>query len=501
MPPLAPAGFAAAAAFLSTPVIGGITIGGILTTAALSGASFLLSAAFAPKISQAQQELDEGKKIVVQQAVPDQLLIYGRALVGGPVFFHECKPPYLYLGIVLCSHEIDGVEVVRIGNDIINLDANGNATDIKYNDGTNVYLKVSIQKGTTTQGVDPILAADFPDLESTFKQEGYATAVLKMLHSKPGLSVDAAAEDHERVWGNGTPKPSFLVRGMKVYDPRKAHHDIDDSSTWEWSDTASLCLAHYMTYIKGFNRSWSKINLDDLIDSANSDDEQVQLLSGSFESRYSVNGVVDTSTEPIQPVLDMLTANMGHIVWRDGKYSILSGVPRPAVWTFNDNSARGSMNVRYQRPTAELVNIVRTQFTSPEREYQSAEGPVLRNNDYITADNEEHEISIILPFTATHTRAQRLAKIVMERARLGKLITRRESIEALIVSAVDHVNIESDFRSVVGMLGEINAAKLAEDTLEVDIEMEEYSDSIYDWDAAVDEQSFEMPVTELVGVN
>lgn len=493
MPMLAPAGFAAAAAFFATPIIGAVTIGGLLTTVALSGASYLINSAMS-RSSGGSTQADQGQKLTVQQAVPIQRLIYGRALVGGPLFFYECKPPFLYLGIILCSHEIEGVDEVRIGDTRIAMDANGNAVNVEFNDGTTSYLQVSIQNGTDTQGVDPILAADFPELEATFAQEGHATVVLKMYYG-------ADATDHEKYWGVGSPKPYFLVKGMKVYDSRKAHHDIDDSSTWEWSDNASLCLAHYLTYVKGFNRSWSKINLDDLSESADHDDEQIQLLSGEFESRYSVNGVVDTSVEPVQPVMDMLTANVGHLVWKDGKYSILSGVPRPAVWTLNDNSARGTMNARYQRPTRDLVNVVRTRFTSPEREYQTAEGPVLRNVAYIATDGEEHEISITLPFTATHTRAQRIGKIVMERARFGKLISRSESLEAIILSAVDKVNIESDFRPIVGMLAEINAIKLSEETLEVEIEMEEFSNDIFNWSAALDEQAFVIDPAELEGVN
>lgn len=492
MPVLAPAAFAAAASFFATPVFGAITFGSIATTLALSGASFLINAALAP--SGGRTPADQGQKLTVQQAVPGQRLIYGRALVGGPIFFYEAKPPYLYIGIILCSHEIDGVDEIRIGDEPVVIDANGNAINSKFNDGLVSYLKVSIQNGTDTQGIDPILNADFPELEATYAQEGHATAVLRLYY---GIDAD----DHEKFWGSGSPRPHFLVKGMKCYDPRKASHDIADRLTWEWTDNASLCLADYLTNRKGFNRHWSKINMNDLTESANIDDQQMALLDGSFEARYTVNGVVDTSVEPVQPVLDMLTANVGHLVWRDGKYSILSGAPRAAVWTLNDNSARGTMNARYHRSSKDLVNVVRTRFTSPEREYQTAEGPVLKNLSYIAIDGEEHEITITLPFTASHTRAQRIAKIVMERARLGKLITRRESIEALILSAVDKVNIESDFRPILGMVAEINRINLSEETLEVEIEMEEFSNDIFDWVAAVDEQPFELIATELQGVN
>lgn len=499
MPALAAGGaYAAAVAFFATPVIGGITVGSIAATAALSGASYLLSAALAPQAPKAAQ--DQGQKLTVQQAVPIQRLIYGRALVGGPLFFYECKPPYLYLGIVLCSHEIDSVEEVRIGDITVVLDGDGNAINAKFHTATRSLLKVSIRTGTATQAIDPILAADFPELSSTFCQKGHATAVLRLDYN--GDSDPAqSAKQHEQYWGSGSPKPYFLVKGMKVYNPRRASHSASDPTTWEWSDNASLCLAHYLTYAKGCNRSWGQIDIDALAAAADDDDEQMFLLDGTYESRYSINGVVDTASEPAQVVLDMLTANLGRLIWRDGVYGLYSGVRRDPVWTLTDDSARGPMDVRYSRPRRELVNLVRTVFTSPEREYQTANGPVLRNDAYVTADGEEHEITITLPYTATHTRAQRIAKATLERARLGKLVTRRESIEALRLSAADVINLQSNFLPSLTMVAEINALKLAADTLEIEIEAEEFSNGIYDWSAADDEQAFTIQPTALEGVS
>lgn len=492
-PPLVGAAAAAAVtAFFATPIIAGVTVGSLALTLALSGASYIISAALAPQAPKAAA--DQGQKLTVQQAVPSQRLIYGRALVGGPLFFYECKPPYLYLGIVLCSHEIDSVEEVRIGSNPVVFDGAGNAINSKFNNGTDSLLQCSIRTGTDSQAIDPILAADFPELPSTFRQRGHATAVLK-------LNYAGNATNHEKYWGVGSPKPYFLVKGMKVYDPRKASHDSADSTTWEWSDNASLCLANYLTFPKGCNRDWSQIDVAALATAASHDDEQVQLLDGTFESRYSINGVIDTQAEPAQVVLDLLTANLGKLIWRSGQYTILSGVPRSATWTLNDDSARGSMDARFSRPSRQDINTVRTVFTAPDREYQTANGPVIQNAAYLAADGEEHSITITLPYTATHTRAQRIAKATMERARIGKLITRRESIEAIRLSASDIVNVESAFLPSLGMIGEINALKLSPDSLEVEIELEEYSTSIFDWSAATDEQAFSIAPTELSGVN
>lgn len=484
--------------FFATPLIsvGGatlLTVGGLATTVALSGASYVLNKAMAPKIS--SSGIDEGQKITVQQAVPSQRLIYGAALVGGPIFFYECKPPYLYVGVVLASHEIEAVVESRIGGSKVTFDGSGAASSVNFVNGSTPYVYASIRTGSATQAQDPLIAADFAEIaaDANWRQKGHATIVLK-------CDYGTSATDHEKYWGSGSPQFQFLVKGVKVYDPRDPTQDIADESTWQWSDNPSLCLAHYLTSAKGCRLDWDVIDIDALKVAASHDDESVTLADGSVEKRYTLNGVVDLTGDPADTVFNMLTANLGRLVWRNGKYVIISGVPRSPVWTLNDDSARGDMSVRMHRDRKSLVNVVRTVFTAPDREYQTANGPVIRNTAYIAADGEEHEITITLPFTASHTTAQRIAKATMERARYGKAITRRESIDAIRLDAADVVNIEVGFLPILGGTFEINSTKLDHERIEIEIEAEEYSDDFYAWTTA-DEQAFTIAPAELAGVN
>ena len=491
MPFAAPAALAPLISFFATPIIGGLTVGGLVTTVALSGASYVVNKALAPKVK--GLGIDEGQKSTIQQAVPSQRLIYGRALVGGPIFFYECKPPYLYIGIVLASHEIDAVEKIQINGKEVLFDGTGAAATVNFVNGTTPYVYRSVRLGTDSQAIDPILAADFPELPSTFRQRGHATVVLKCYYG-------SGADDHEKYWGSGAPQFLFLVRGMKVFDPTDPSQLVDTPSTWQWSNKASLCQAHYLTYAKGCARPWSAVDIDALAEAARADYESVTLASGEVEARYTVNGVVDLSADPFETMQNLLTANLGRLIWREGVYVFRSGVPRDPVWTLNDDTARGDMTVRKDRDRAGLINVVRTVFVAKDREYQTANGPVLRNATYVTEDGQEHEMTLTLPFTDSHTMAQRIGKAVMERSRLGKLVTRRESIDAMRLNAGDIVNIEVGFLPVLGGTFEVNACKLNHETFEIEIEAEEYDDSIYAWSTA-DEQAFTIAPVELAGVN
>lgn len=488
MPPVV----AAVSGFLVTTI--GVSLGSVVTTIALSGAAYILNKALAPKLGGGSIDQQAEQKVVQRAATPVQRIIYGRSLVAGDLFFLECKPPYLYYGLILASHEIDGIDEIRIGDVLVNVDSNGNATNAPYYDGVTVYAQFSIRNGTDTQAIDPILAADFTELPATFRQLGHATVVVKMHYG-------ASATVHEKVWGAQAPQTKFIVRGKKVFNPNDPTQSFSDPTTWKFSDTASLCVADYLTFAKGGRVSWNDIDIDALKIAAAADEINIQLASGSNEKRYTCNGVITLDNEPIDNIQNLLTANIGRLIWHNGKYAVLSGVARTASWTITDDTARGGMEMRYARPKRELVNTVRTRFTAPDREYQLSNGPVLQNASYLLADGEEFSVAADLPFTSTHTRAQRIGKIIMEKSRLGKYVTRRESLDAIRLSAADIVNIQSNFLPSSNSAYELNVVRL-EDSFEFDMEFEEYDSArIYAWDPAVDEKPFTLAPAELAGVN
>lgn len=492
MPPV----IAGAAAIAGTTIFGTVTIGSLVTTLAFGAGSFLLNKAFAPK-PQSGGFIDQGHKILARQAVPTQRFILGRALVSGPLFFLEKKPPYLYYGIILASHEIDGVDEIRMGNTRIFVDGDGNATSPPYKDGSDTFFQVSIRNGTDDQAIDPILSADFPELAAkaaTWRQRGHATAVCKMDYGN-------STSQHEEIWGNEQPNPLFLVRGAKVYDPRKTSHNVNNKDTWEFSDNSSLCQAYYLTHSKGARVNWNDIDQSDLAIAADADDEFVALKDGTTEKRYTCNGVVDLKDKPIDIVNNLLTSNFGKLIWHNGKYRFISGTPRSAVWSLNDGDLRGAVEARYEQTRSGTANIVQTVFASSEREYQNANGPELRNETYIAQDGEEHSIQVELPFTDNHTRAQRIGKIAMEASRFGKQLKRKESIDNILMSASDIINVESESIPNINTTFEVSTIKLSEDGTEIEIDLEEYSDSIFAWDAQTDEQDFTLAPVELEGTS
>jgi hypothetical protein len=198
-------------------------------------------------------------------------------------------------------------------------------------------------------------------------------------------------------------------------------------------------------------------------------------------------------------VQELLAANLGRLVWRDGKYALLSGEYTAPIWTLTDDSARGAVSMRYGTPREQLLNTVRTRFTAPDREYQVSDGPVFINSGYIAADGEKHETTIELPFTASHHAAQRIAKALIEQSRLGKQVIRSESVDALRLSASDVVNVQSDAFATINGQYQLQKLTLTEQ-VEWAVELEEVSSTMYDFNPS-EYQPFTIAPTDLDGVN
>lgn len=487
-------------AFASTAAIGVIGIGGAaaigtaIGTAVVVGGAALAANALTPTPTGDRQKFnpsasassfiaeDEGRKLTVRQAVPMRRFIYGRALVSGPMFFFENANPFVYMGIILADGPIDSIEEVRIAGKVVSFDANGDATTFPYRDGSNVYLHMSFRNGADDQPIDPLLAADYAALPSTFRQRGVATIVLKFHY---GTDRD----HHEVLWPSGDISPKFLIKGQKVYDPRDAGQSASDKTTWKWSDNPSLCVSHYLTNKWRRPVDIAKIDTDTLKIEADIDDEMVGLLSGGLERRYTANGVISSDKSDFTAVRNVLTASNGRVVLRRGKYSIKSSAKiATSPLTISDGDIKGPVAARHATPEANLLNKLRTRFSAPDREWQVADGPIVEVAAYVTADGKTNDSTVELPFTNSASRAQRLARQVIETERRGKQIVTTLGDIGQLMEADDVYRVETTTLTRLNGLWRVEQTEQSDGG--IGVVLKEYDDAIYAWDPASDEQEF-----------
>jgi len=468
-------GVAAPVATFSANVI--VALG---VTAASRFASMAISSILAPDSISAAPVGSNGQRITIRQPVPRQHVLYGEVFTAGTMFFIEKNPPYLVIGYLLANHECEELRSVFMNGTEVFLNASGVAASVLYSD----FFRISTRLGTAAQTLDPIIASNFPNVVSTFRQRGHCTVVVE-------YDYGADDDEHREIWGEtGRLQPIFRMRGKKVYDPRDGAQDPDDDTTWEWRQSTSLCIADFLRYEYGGRLTSSDIDWDLFAEAATIDDQKVELKAGGKENRYTCSGAVRLDATPFDTIQAMMTANYGLLTWANGKYGYISGSFREAVGTIHEGMIAGRVELQRERPRRELVNKIRTEFVSPERDYQLANGPLLENAAYITADGQTLEETIQLPFSEGAARAQRLAKIFMEKSRLGKRLRVPVNIEGIQYTAGDIVTVSLTNLPYADGTYEIDTVEVDFSSMTFVLSMSEHSAAPYAWDADTEEQDF-----------
>ncbi len=445
-------------------------------------------------------KVDEGTRQPQIVPIPEQRLVLGTATTSGALFFRRSKPPYLWRGFLLAAHECgDFVDLILNGKKVP-LNANGEAIAQPYYDGSTAYIQASYRNGTADQAMDPIIAADFPTMPATFRQRGHATLVLKAHY---GANQNA----HEQIYGsNNVFNPLIRFQGAKLFDPRVPGCLLDDPATWVWSDNASLCLMRYLYHPWPNMRLLDpgKIDWDKVAEAADIDDEWRGRKDGTKERNHTINGVILSNAEPVQTVRELLTACDGLLISASGKYYPLPGARREPVATLHQDMLAGGFELHTETPDRELINIVKTEFVAPDRDYKPVVGPVLKREDLIALDGKPLETTLTLPFTEGHTRAQRLGsrKLKDSRGTLSDASGRKAfsglfTIEAGALRAGDIIRIDfRDFPEVNGIY-QVTKTQRDESLTRVSLDLVSWSDGRFAWDAPTDEQDFVIDETVL----
>lgn len=447
-------------------------------------------------------------QIVERQAIPSKRILYGTVKTSGALLFESVKPPFLYQGIMLCARPVTAFLSVFIGNQQIAFSAlppNAILTPISVGGQPNFpgRLRVSLRLGSTTQAIDPLLHADFTNLDSQFRQQGIATAVLR-------YDYGADFTEYTALWGQvARPNPLFLVQGVAVPDPRNPSHilQFDPSdpvataaaeATWSWSNNAALIQAHYLIQRYGGRINPSRINWDKVAKAANWDDGLVVRTDGTYFKRHTIDGVVTLNQSPATVLAGMIAANRGFILESAGKVWVSSSYPRTPIVTIHDGMLTGPVEYRAAKPKRDMINRVKVRFVAADREYQEVDGPVLTRADFKALDGELLDATLDLPFTmdvGNVGRVQRLQKAFVENARLGRQIACTCDVALLADCADDLVGNTVVFNSV--LFAQANGTYFVSDWgfsnnfSSITLSLTEYNPSIEtDYIAPTDEQPF-----------
>lgn len=377
--------------FLSTVVIGSLTIGNIITLASI--AFQIVQAKKARKAAKAAAEARKGFEMVVEGDISTLPIVYGKALVGGTRVFHMTASNFKYaatnadkvFNIGPPGKPAGSYNYMRYNEDTqafeeatqtypavpdgyLNRDLSGNKNefllfqqaicqgeisrvwDIVINESQ--YIDdPSLGRGSAASSINPFEST----VKSAFRADihykgGVADALMSAnasqrssaLFTESAYATIAIRLDRDDPQFNGVPIVQFLVEGSKV---RKVQNGALTAGR-EYSNNPAWCLLDYLLHARsGKNLDLSQIDLASFEQAAAVCDTIVQrnvytggrIYQPTDKSRnivqrdlplYECNIIIDVA-KPIRENVEAILATMGdaRLVWSSGKYKLLLQYP------------------------------------------------------------------------------------------------------------------------------------------------------------------------------
>jgi len=456
-----PSTVAAVTTFLKTVglAIGGLSISGG-TALAIGAATVVAGAVVAKKLIDniygvPSLDGDRSRQATVRGTVEPQKLIYGKALVSGPISFvgvagEENRD--LYHVIVLAGHPCTAITDIHFDDMVIAngaIDSSGNVTSGTFGpqDGTTICV---IRKKLGDQTVaDSVLDNAF----GTINQAEHIGTNLTYIVTKFTLT-----DESQEIWDKYLPQDiKALVSGKKIYDPRQdstsTHYDSDvgvstqranTSATWEYSDNPVWCLVDYMrddTF--GMNISIDKIDLAKAVTAANQCDASVSIPNGS-EKRFTCNGVLFGTVSHKANINKLLSSMNGMLTYTNGKFVIRAGAFE-AVGTgleLTDDHLTGAVKLKTSFERNERFNTITGTFIDPTNNYKEIEFPRVQITSALARDNnEELREEVKLNMTNSFYMAQRISHKLIQQSDLQKVLTFPTNLAGINIAVGDRVSV------------------------------------------------------------
>jgi hypothetical protein len=396
-------------------------------------------------------DTDASRQRTVKSTTEPQKIIYGEALVSGPISFiglSGTDNSDLYQTIVLAGHELNDITDIHMDDVVITdsqinggSDAGGNVTAGKFgpkNSSTICVIKKHL--GEASQTADVLLTGPFANYTSAHRGDGIAYLAMKWVLN----------EDSAETWEKFAPSNvKALVQGKSIYDPRLEFaavgtrgQDTTNASYITYSTNPALCVVDYLTdtYL-GMGVSVSKIDWDSVTTAADGCDVSVSVPNGT-ESRFTCNGVVFATDSHQKNINKILSSMNGNLVYSNGKYIVHAGIYEAPTETLTEDDLIGAISIRTSLERSDRFNTIKGLFIDPSQNHKSSEFPKVQLADAVTRDNNEIlEKEVQYPMTNSSYMAQRLSNKLIQLSDQQKVVTFPANLSALRITAGDRVQV------------------------------------------------------------
>ncbi len=416
------------------------------------------------------EALPKGREISFTSSDAARQIVFGQCKVPGVVVFaaNEADNSHLHLVVAVAGHEIEDIYQLYLDNARVDFSAIPGASSVIvpkigspiYTDG--VYLEK--RYGTESQAAQTYITSKILGWTSTHVLYGIANAGIS-LRWDPVLYSD------------GFPEISFIVKGMKCYDPR--------TTTSYYTNNAALCIAAYLRNHRfGLGYQLTDIDVDSLSDAADICGETV-----SGEYRYTVNGYFLTS-ESQETILQTLVDSMqGRITFNysDRKWKFKPAAYYSPTYTITLDEILSDISISTNDERSESFNAVQGKYINPNDGYSEWDFPVVRNNIYATEDGGQKLTDVRYPLITSPVTAQRLSKIKLERSRQGLTVSFTARLKYIVLDPGDNVYLTISKYGWSSKVFEVQEIEIIENgnapnnVLVVALVLRENASGVYDW--------------------
>lgn len=424
-------------------------VGATVITATVVAGARLATSLMMPDLTSAINDNSRARQSTVRGTLEPQKLIYGQALVSGPISFVGTagdRNRDLYHQIALAGHEVESIGNIYFDDQIIYDSqinggdaAGGNVTTGDFGPlNSTTICKINKHLGTSTQAADADLVAAFSEYTTAHQGKGIANIVTKWTLTDESASL----------WDKKKPNNiKALVKGKKdIYDPRldtSAGANPTNSNYQAWTENPALCIADYlMSSTFGLGIAAAKIDWDAVVTAANACDATVSIPGGTTEKRFTCNGVIFGTDQHRQNIDKILSAMNGSLTYTSGKYTIRAGIYEAPSESLDEDDLSGAVVVKTSVERSQRFNKITGMFISPADNHKSIEFPAVQLTSALQRDNNETlERNISLPMTNTSYMAQRIANKLVQLSDQQKVITFPANLSGLRIAVGDRVNV------------------------------------------------------------
>ena len=409
-------------------------------------------------------DTDASRQRTVKSTTEPQKIIYGEALVSGPISFiglSGTDNSDLYQTIVLAGHEVTEITDIHMDDVVIsNADINGGSAaggavgsgSVEFGPKNGTICVINKYKGETSQTADPLFTAAF--------STGPASNRYTSAHRGDGIAYLAMKwvlnEDSAETWEKFAPSNvKALVKGKPVYDPRldtgAPNYNPLDQLFITYNATAgsyvgqgqnpALVLADYLISDLGMGISPSKIDWSSFITAANGCDVSVSVPNGT-EKRFTCNGVLFATDSHQKNINKILSSMNGNLVYSNGKYIVHAGIYEAPTETLTEDDLIGAISIKTSLERSDRFNTIKGLFIDPAQNHKSSEFPKVQLADAVTRDNNEIlEKEVQYPMTNSSYMAQRLSNKLIQMSDQQKVVSFPANLSALRITAGDRVQV------------------------------------------------------------